>query len=185
MQLSVDEDEHSLEMHLPFLYYLLNEKGLLNQVSLVPVLVGSLTARQHQSFGELFARYLNDDTNRFVISSDFCHWGPRFNYFYQPTETPAQESRCIHEGIEQLDRQGMQLIEQINCQGFATYLKDTGNTICGRNPIQVLLNAIDSLKSIGSDSWKVSFVYYDQSSRAKLPTDHSVSYAAAIVFKYS
>ena len=36
--------------------------------------------------------------------------------------------------------QGMDLIEQLDPQGFAAYLKKYSNTICGRHPIAVLLN---------------------------------------------
>ena len=31
-------------------------------------------------YGRIFARYLSDPSNVFVISSDFCHWGQRFRY---------------------------------------------------------------------------------------------------------
>ena len=31
-------------------------------------------------YGRIFARYLADPSNVFVISSDFCHWGQRFRY---------------------------------------------------------------------------------------------------------
>jgi Memo-like protein len=33
-------------------------------------------------YGEALASYLDDPGNLFVISSDFCHWGTRFNYTY-------------------------------------------------------------------------------------------------------
>lgn len=32
------------------------------------------------AYGALLAPYLDDPSNLFVISSDFCHWGMRFNY---------------------------------------------------------------------------------------------------------
>lgn len=194
MTLAVDEDEHSLEMHLPFIRHLLARNGLADRIRLVPVLVGSLNDRQHRRFGEIFAGYLRDPANRFVISSDFCHWGPRFQYFYQPpaANDSDQNDRKIHESIEALDKEGMRLIEQLDWRGFAQYLRETGNTICGRHPIQILLHAIDVLKEQEQkagdgknrdedDGWRIAFVRYDQSSRARLPTDHSVSYAAAAV----
>jgi AmmeMemoRadiSam system protein B len=45
------------------------------QVTIVPVLVGALPAEKEVEFGRIFARYLADPENLFVISSDFCHWG--------------------------------------------------------------------------------------------------------------
>ena len=50
------------------------------RVSIVPVLVGQLSAAKQAEYGEVFARYLDDDANFFVISSDFCHWGSRFRF---------------------------------------------------------------------------------------------------------
>ena len=43
--------------------------------TIIPVLVGSLTADKEQRYGRIFAKYLADPENLFVISSDFCHWG--------------------------------------------------------------------------------------------------------------
>ena len=43
--------------------------------TVVPVLVGSLNRDRELMYGDLFAKYLNDPSNLFVISSDFCHWG--------------------------------------------------------------------------------------------------------------
>jgi predicted class III extradiol MEMO1 family dioxygenase len=47
-------------------------------VKVVPVLVGSLDKQNEELFGRVFAPYLDDPENFFVISSDFCHWGKRF-----------------------------------------------------------------------------------------------------------
>lgn len=40
--------------------------------------------------------------------------------------------------------QGMDLIEKVDPQGFHSYLKKYGNTICGRHPIAVLLHVSES-----------------------------------------
>jgi hypothetical protein len=42
---------------------------------IVPVLIGSLSTSRQQFYGRLFANYIADPSNLFVISSDFCHWG--------------------------------------------------------------------------------------------------------------
>jgi predicted class III extradiol MEMO1 family dioxygenase len=41
-----------------------------------------------------------------------------------------------------LDREGMAAIESGVADAFRQYLKETQNTICGRNPISVLLQVI-------------------------------------------
>ena len=45
----------------------------------------------------------------------------------------------IADYISGLDHEGMRLIEQCDVHGFASYLERSGNTICGRHPIGVLL----------------------------------------------
>ena len=48
--------------------------------TVIPVLVGSTSHEKERMYGELFAPYLKDPENLFVISSDFCHWGKRFRF---------------------------------------------------------------------------------------------------------
>ena len=81
-----DEDEHSLELHLPFIHRMLQlqfpDKSPSEYPPLVPIVVGALDEGTEQAFGKLLAPYLASKENAFVISSDFCHWGTRFNYTY-------------------------------------------------------------------------------------------------------
>lgn len=131
MDEETDEAEHSLEMHLPYIYHVMAG----HDFKLVPILVGALNEEREQQYGQLLAPYLRDPATIFVISSDFCHWGRRFSYTYVPEGHGA-----IYKGIEALDHEGMNLIEAQDAPGFANYLKRTKNTICGRHPIGVLLN---------------------------------------------
>ena len=95
MSKGVDEDEHSLEMHLPYIYKMLSLKNTNFQndstsVPLVPIMVGNTDAAIEAHYGSLLAPYLSDPSNVFVISSDFCHWGSRFRYtYYQPADGSA------------------------------------------------------------------------------------------------
>lgn len=50
-------------------------------------------------YGRIFAEYLKDPENLFVISSDFCHWGRRFRYTYYD-----KSKGNIYESIEDLDK---------------------------------------------------------------------------------
>lgn len=175
MSLSVDEDEHSLEMHLPYIREVFKSEQ--KMPPLVPVLVGALSNAAEKKFGDIFAKYLDDPANLFVVSSDFCHWGKRFGY------TPFLQSSGrdeIHESIEALDRRGMALIETKDADGFAAYLEETKNTVCGRHPIGLFLRAV--LASTKCAEREVRFVRYEQSSKAKTERDSSVSYASAVVY---
>lgn len=69
----VDEEEHSIEMQLPYIAKVMeSKKGLF---TIVPVLVGATTYQRQAEYGKIFSTYLADPENLFVISSDFCHWG--------------------------------------------------------------------------------------------------------------
>lgn len=176
MDRQVDEDEHSIEMHLPYIYHIMQNRPA--GFTIVPVLVGNLSSQSEASYGKIFSRYLADPRNFFVISSDFCHWGRRFSFTHY-------DKSCgeIYQSIEALDREGIKLIEEINPQGFVTYLKAKRNTICGRHPIAIFLHAINFLKKDQS-SFKpiVKFTRYAQSSRVLDPNDSSVSYASAVLY---
>lgn len=131
MTLDVDEREHSIELQLPFIAKVMYG----HEYTVVPVLVGNLFFQGEVDYGLLFGPYLADPDNLFVISSDFCHWGLRFRHQYMDPDC-----KDIGESIEKVDRRGMELIAAEDVMGFATYLQQTKNTICGRHPIAILMN---------------------------------------------
>lgn len=45
-----------------------------DDVQIVPILVGAISANTEAHFGQLLASYLADPSTFFVVSSDFCHW---------------------------------------------------------------------------------------------------------------
>lgn len=170
MDIDTDENEHSLEMHLP---YIRRVFGGREDVKLVPIMVGALPSQTEALYGGVLAKYMDDPENLFVVSSDFCHWGKRFDY------TPYDESHGpIHKSIEALDRMGMELIESRDVEGFTSYLKKFKNTICGRHPIGVFLNVLRHCQK----DYKVLFTRYEQSSACQNFNDSSVSYASAVIF---
>lgn len=85
----------------------------------------------------------------------------------------------VHEFISKMDHQGMELIEKHDLKGFFNYLEKTENTICGRNPIIVLLSTILHSKL----KLATNFVQYDQSSKVTSFDDSSVSYAASVTYQ--
>lgn len=179
MTMSMDEDEHSIEMHLPYIAKIMEDYK--DSFTIVPVLVGSLTPEKEAIYGRIFSRYLADPQNLFVISSDFCHWGHRFRYTYYDRSWGE-----IYQSIQTLDRTGMDIIETLNPAAFTEYLKKFGNTICGRHPIGVLLQAVHSLQKSGNNSHRMSlkFLKYAQSNQCCSMSDSSVSYAAgALTFE--
>ncbi|KAL1094823.1 hypothetical protein V6Z11_D06G116700 [Gossypium hirsutum] len=166
MNLRVDEAEHSMEMHLPYLSKVFEG----HPVKIIPILVGALSAENEAMYGKKLAKYVDDPHNFFSVSSDFCHWGSRFNYMYYDKKYGA-----IHKSIEALDKMGMDIIETGDADAFKQYLSEYDNTICGRHPISVFLHILSN----SSTKIKIKFLRYEQSSQCKSTRDSSVSYASA------
>lgn len=162
-----DVNEHSLELHLPFVQRVFGS----HPFKIVPIIVGSISYKKEQMYGKLLSEYINDDETLFVISSDFCHWGMSFDY----TPYDKSVSDSVSGYIKALDKQGMDIIEEQDGKKFVNYLKETNNTICGRHPITIFLEA---LKETGAKA-TTKFVNYAQSGEIRKKYDSSVSYAAS------
>lgn len=194
-----DGDEHSLEMHLPYLWKRLEQTHGKEPSdawpTIVPILIGDNDGPGEKEFGSLLGPYLRDPDNAFIVSSDFCHWGTRFSYTkYVPGPERLEELRSlsrrnspgageppIHEGIRVLDQLAMDAVAGGVHDDFVANLALTGNTVCGRHPIGVMMAAIEAV--VGGtpteDRGKLKFVRYERSSLVESVSDSSVSYASA------
>ncbi|KAI0322724.1 MEMO1 family [Amylostereum chailletii] len=199
MDIQVDEDEHSIEMQLPYVRKVF--EGM--DISIVPILVGAIGQKDEEMWGRTIAPYLAREDTFCVISSDFCHWGTRFSYtlYYTsppPEGTPMRLSRTvptptqlttfpIHDSISSLDHEAMELLAMPPNNAasahtyFHEYLARTKNTICGRHPIGVLLGALTALQEDRGIVPKLHWVRYEQSSKCITVKDSSVSYASGYV----
>ena len=167
--LGVEESEHSIEMHLPYIARVMSGNS---KFQVVPIMVDALDNDQLNIIANQLVRYLGVVGNIFIVSSDFCHWGRRFRY--QPYDESKGE---ICQFITELDGEGIQMIENQNRDAFEHYLIRTNNTICGRYPILLLLAVIEK----STFTCKTKFVKYAQSSSVTDKSDSSVSYASAII----
>lgn len=52
-------------------------------------MIGATNPATEKALGKILAPYITDESNAFVISSDFCHWGSRFSYTYYATDAPS------------------------------------------------------------------------------------------------
>lgn len=93
MSRSVDEAEHSAEMQLPYIHRLLQKlypgQPESSYPPLVPIMIGATNPATESALGKMLAPYIADESNAFVISSDFCHWGSRFGYTYYLPDAPS------------------------------------------------------------------------------------------------
>jgi AmmeMemoRadiSam system protein B len=176
----VDEDEHSLEMQLPFLAYIFRKRP----VRVVPVMCGALSISKEQECGRFFAKVLEERGTLLIISTDFCHWGRRFRYTRgcgdEAYRLRHEKALPLHQYIRALDSTGMRLIASKDAEAFGEYLQETGNTICGRHPLSVLLWALQDVAF--PPCWRIEFLHYAQSSACTDEQDSSVSYVAGVGF---
>ncbi len=194
MPAHVDENEHSLELHLPYLHRT-GHRVCGRPLPLVPILVGHTTPAVERAFGGLLAPYLADPANVFVISSDFAHWGLRFQYTYYIPDladvdrgitlraadrhTPTHPTLAA--SIAAVDRTTLDAIEAGHHAEYLRHLRATGNTVCGRHPIGVVLAAREALardRQIDGDESTFRFIQYARSSECRTVLDSSVSYAS-------
>lgn len=194
MSKNTDEMEHSLEMHLPYLYRTL-AKSHSPVPPIIPILVGNTDPLTEKAYGALLAPYLAAPNNVFVVSSDFCHWGDRFRYtYYLPSATSnvgdghtlkgtaVPTDPPIHESISRIDNSAMKSVESGSHDAFLAELVATSNTVCGRHPIGVIMMAIETLKQQGKltpEKGLFKFVRYERSNDVRHPSESSVSYASA------
>lgn len=101
MSKKVQEDEHSLEMHLPYARFVGSQ-----DCTIVPIMAGDLNETLASQYAKVLKPYFDAPNTIFLISSDFCHWGSRFDYTWY-----KQEDGQIYESISKLDHQGMGHIE--------------------------------------------------------------------------
>lgn len=152
-------EEHAIGTHLPFLAALLPETPVL------PLVCGQLGGRAIEQAAERLARAFPEESTRWIVSSDFTHFGPDFDF------VPFRDQ--IHERLEELDRTGIGRILARDGEGFAGFLADTGATICGVEPIRILLGILRRLGIADGE-----LLGYTSSGRLTGDERHSVGYAA-------
>lgn len=129
MTLSVDEAEHSIEMHLPYIAKVMDE--FKESLRIVPILVGSLNRDEESLYGRILAPYLADPQNLFVVSSDFCHWGHRFGYTFYDKDWGQ-----IHQSIQMLDQT---VIKHYIHSMLYMIMKSIPKLLKVRDPLKILI----------------------------------------------
>jgi hypothetical protein len=121
----VHRREHSLEMQLPFI------KQAFGDVKIVPIIVGALNDNSEvQLMAQVIRRYI-EPGDLVVVSSDFTHYGPRYEY------EPFTDN--VREGVRNLDSQAFDCLNQRDLDAFIAFRVRTQDTICGFYPCSLLL----------------------------------------------
>ena len=152
--------EHALEIQLPLL------QGLAPECALVPLLVGSLEPGDAAALAAALRPLLEPGT-LLVASSDLTHYGRRFDYL----PVPATDAPSVAAAVRRLDDGALDRIVARDADGFVAYVEQSGATICGRSPIEVLLRALP-------DGARGERLAYTTSLEVTGDYEHTVSYAA-------
>jgi len=158
-------NEHSLEVQLPII------KTFFPNTPIIPMICGHTDYSINENITASLIKYWNND-NLWIISSDFTHYGKNFNY------VPFTDN--IKENLKNLDLGAIEKILDINPKNLYNYLNDTGATICGRNPIMILLQMAENAPN--KDLLKTKLIEYSTSGDLTGDYSHTVSYAGITVY---
>lgn len=122
--------EHSLELQLPYL------KLCFPDSKLVPVVIGQIqSTAEARLIGEIIRGFIGKN-DLVVVSSDFTHYGPRYDYL------PFAPGPDLKKQIGSLDARAFDCLKTADLEAFDAFLLETGATICGMYPCQVLLSML-------------------------------------------
>jgi len=127
----INRREHSLEVHLPFLQVVLEE------FTLVPILCGWMDEAAVDRAAAALAPLLTDGQTLAIASSDFTHYGASFDYL--PFRDRIRERLYDYLGT------AAGAVAALDLEGFRRHLDRTGDTICGRIPIEILMATLRTL----------------------------------------
>jgi hypothetical protein len=124
--------DHSLENQMPFLQH------VAPRASVVPLYVGDLAPEAlDRAARKLAGRVRSGDL--LVASSDFTHYGPAYGY------TPFAGRKDVAGSLRRLAMQAFEAIGSLEVPEFDRHVASTGDTICGRAPVRLLMAALASL----------------------------------------
>lgn len=158
--------EHSLEVQFPLIKYFFPE------TKIIPLICGFIDYNSSLEIAKELYKLWDEDT-LWVISSDFTHYGRAFGY------VPFKDN--IRENIERLDKKAVDSILSFEAKEFDNYMNKTGATICGKNPILLMLSVISKAVANG-EKLNSEFIEYMMSGDIVGDYSNSVSYAGISVY---
>ncbi len=150
------DEEHSLEIELPFL-----QRALASEFQLLPVMVRDPQATVTRPLGESLAEVLRGRKALIVASSDLSHFYP-------------------HEKAKQLDAEMLRRVEAFDPLGVLRAEEEGKGFACGRGAIAATLWAAQAL---GADT--VQIVRHATSGDTSGDYSRVVGYGAAVVLRTS
>lgn len=162
-----EQQEHSAEIHLPFLQYYLKD------FRIVPLLAGHLSAGDIPNIRRSMDNILTG-RDLVIASTDFTHYGYRFGY--NPFDHLKSRTK-IRESINRLDMDHIEHIKGLDYSSFLRLKQETGATICGYMPVSVLISLFSGreIKTYLTDYYTSGDITGDY--------EQAVSYASIIFYE--
>ncbi len=151
--------EHSLEVQLPFLQYVVGET-----LKVCPILLSDDVDLAQLALDIKETLVEQGKTAVIVASSDFTHHGPDYRYV-RFTEEPAKQ-------IAAFDGEMLDLITAQDADGFRAFVDKEMATVCGARAIELLLRVLKKAE--------VKIEQYYTSGDLAGSYRNSVSYAAVV-----
>ncbi len=120
--------EHGIEMQLAFLH------ATIADFKLVPLVVGKLTQENVVRIC-MGMRHIIDEHTLVVVSSDFTHHGPNYNY--------TIFSEDIIRNLRTIDSFATQALAYQSLNALDATVRSTGTNICGYEPLRILIGLTD------------------------------------------
>ncbi len=159
--------EHSIEVQLPFLQFLVGNKNF----DFVPVCMGMQDIKTSQEIGTIIANVIKDSDEDVVViaSTDFTHAG--FNYNSMP---PV--GMRVDKYAEKQDKLAIEKILKLDSKGLINTVEKNNITMCGYGPVAALITATKKLGAKKAELLKYGTSYEVQ------PGSSCVGYAAIAIY---
>jgi len=162
--------DHSVEIQLPLL------TAACPDAKILPVYVSSLSEAARKMAAGALSKLHGPDMVM-VASSDFTHYGHQFGH--EPFPNDSMTPMNLHH----LDAEFIEAAGTLDPRFFITTLNRRSATVCGREPIALLLETLNSLP--GEEDYLQMELDYETSGDRTGDYSHCVSYAALGYFPWS
>ncbi|MBS3166758.1 AmmeMemoRadiSam system protein B [Candidatus Woesearchaeota archaeon] len=164
IKISLHENEHSIEVQLPFIKY------LFPNAKIIPIIIGE----DWLETSKKIIPFIKENSLKpcIIMSSDFTHYG--LNYDYTPF-SQIRNPNLLQKNIKSLDEESISYIKKLDSHGFVENCDKKEKTICGKYAIACGLEILNEL-----NVKKVRIINYSTSAEITKDTESSVSYCSII-----
>ena len=153
--------EHSVEVQLPFLQYIYGDFRFV-----------AISTNEASGIAEKIKKAADETGSNITLiaSSDMTHYGTGYGY--------APFHSNVKENIYKLDKGALDFVRKLDIIGFRQYLSETGSTMCGAGPVEIMMNFCKL-----ANATKVKLLKYYTSGDIINDYDTAVGYASLVVMK--